>query len=212
MKPMSHVTDQKFVKAMAHPLRLRILGALEHRTASPSELASELDAPLGNVSYHVRQLHGLGLLKLVKETPRRGAVEHYYRLERRPSITEKAWASAPDIVKEAMIGGVLARVAEQVNEAVGAGGFNRTEAHLSRLPMTFDSEGFAAAARELEGLVNRLKEIEEESRKRLEEGDHEGELPTLVVLMMFEALEQAKALGNSDGRARDGHKKAVAVD
>src|SRR4051794_21729807 len=157
MKPMSDVNDQKYVKAMAHPLRLRILGALEHRTASPSELAEELGAPLGNVSYHVRQLHGLGLLKLVKETPRRGAVEHYYRLERRPHITDKAWASAPAIVKEAMLGGVLARVAEQVNDAVDGGGFDRTDAHLSRLPMTFDNEGFSDAGREFSEFVKKLK-------------------------------------------------------
>jgi DNA-binding transcriptional ArsR family regulator len=209
MKPMTHVTDQKFVKAMAHPLRLRILGALEHRTASPSELAQELDAPLGNVSYHVRQLHGLGLLKLVKETPRRGAVEHYYRLERRPHITDKAWAAAPDIVKEAMLGGVLARVAEQVNEAVSTGGFDRADAHLSRLPMTFDAKGFGDAAREFGEFVKKLKQIEEESRSRLEDGEHDGELPTLVVLMMFEALEQAKAPHSTDGRATDGRRRKV---
>lgn len=212
MKPMTHVTDQKFVKAMAHPLRLRILGALEHRTASPSELAEELDAPLGNVSYHVRQLHGLGLLKLVKETPRRGAVEHYYRLERRPHITDKAWASAPAIVKEAMLGGVLSRVAEQVNDAVEGGGFDRSDAHLSRLPMTFDEEGFADAAQAFGELVKRLKGIEEESRERLERGEHDGELPALVVLMMFEAIEQARAPRTSDGRAAGARKKAVVAD
>lgn len=209
MKPMTHVTDQKFVKAMAHPLRLRILGALEHRTASPSELAQELDAPLGNVSYHVRQLHGLGLLKLVKETPRRGAVEHYYRLERRPHITDKAWASAPAIVKEAMLGGVLSRVAEQVNDAAEGGGFDRSDAHLSRLPMTFDEAGFADAAKAFGELVTKLKEIEEESIGRLGRAEHNGELPALVVLMMFEAIEQARPAGSADGARK---KKAVAAD
>jgi DNA-binding transcriptional ArsR family regulator len=213
MKPMTHVTDQKFVKAMAHPLRLRILGALEHRTASPSELAEELDSPLGNVSYHVRQLHGLGLLKLVKETPRRGAVEHYYRLERRPHITDKAWASTPAIVKEAMLGGVLSRVAEQVNDAVEAGGFDRADAHLSRLPLTFDEEGFAEAGREFGAFVKKLKGIEDESRERLGRHGHDDELPALVVLMMFDAIEQAGSPRRSDGRA-DGSrsKNAVAAD
>src|SRR4051794_15348102 len=122
MKPMSDVSDQKYVKAMAHPLRLRILGALEHRPASPSELADELDAPLGNVSYHVRQLHGLGLLKLVKETPRRGAVEHYYRLDRRPHVTDQAWNAAPPIVKEAVIGGVVLKAFDHGNNPVDAAG------------------------------------------------------------------------------------------
>jgi DNA-binding transcriptional ArsR family regulator len=214
MKPMSDVTDQKYVKAMAHPLRLRILGALEHRTASPSELADELGAPLGNVSYHVRQLHGLGLLKLVKETPRRGAVEHYYRLDRRPHITDKAWSQAPSIVKEALISGVLSRIAEQVNEAAGAGGFERTDSRLSRLPMTLDIEGFEQASDAFYEFVERLSEIEKESRKRLDSNDHEGAVPALVVLMLFEAAEEAVASapdGSPHKRSR-GRKKALAAD
>jgi DNA-binding transcriptional ArsR family regulator len=191
MKPMADVTDQKYVKAMAHPLRLRILAALEHRTASPSELAEELEAPLGNVSYHVRQLHGLGLLKLVKETPRRGAVEHYYRLEARPHITDEVWGAAPPIVKEAVIGGVLSKASEQVNQAVEAGGFDRAEAHLSRLPLTLDDQGLADAARACGELVERFKEIEEESRRRLELKQHDGQVQALVVLLLFEAAQSA---------------------
>jgi DNA-binding transcriptional ArsR family regulator len=207
MKPMADVTDQKYVKAMAHPLRLRILAALEHRTASPSELADELEAPLGNVSYHVRQLHGLGLLKLVKETPRRGAVEHYYRLEARPHITDKAWDAAPPIVKEAMVGGVLSKASEQVNQAVAAGGFDRAEAHLSRLPFTFDDKGFADAARAFGELVDRCKEIEEESRGRLEPEQHEGEVPALVVLMLFEAATEAAPRSNAAGRRKGSRRR-----
>jgi DNA-binding transcriptional ArsR family regulator len=202
MKPMADVTDQKYVKAMTHPLRLRILDALEHRTASPSELADELDAPLGNVSYHVRQLHALGLLKLVKETPRRGAVEHYYRLEARPHITNEAWDAAPPIVKEAMIGGVLSKASQQVNQAVGAGGFDRAEAHVSRLPFTFDDKGFADAARACGELVDRCKEIEEESRGRLEREQHEGQVPALLVLLLFEAAEKAGSRSNAAGRGK----------
>jgi DNA-binding transcriptional ArsR family regulator len=209
MKPMSDVSDQKYVKAMAHPLRLRILGALEHRTASPSELAEELDAPLGNVSYHVRQLHGLGLLKLVKETPRRGAVEHYYRLERRPHVTDKAWGQAPAIVKEAMLSGVLSRVAEQVNEAAGAGGFDRADSRLSRLPMTFDEQGFKEAADVFHDFVEQLGKIEQDSRKRLDRNDHAGEVPALVVLMLFEAAEQAAAADGSPHKRSSRRGKAV---
>jgi DNA-binding transcriptional ArsR family regulator len=212
MKAMADVTDQKYVKAMAHPLRLQILAALEHRTASPSELADELDAPLGNVSYHVRQLHGLGLLKLVKETPRRGAVEHYYRLEARPHITDNAWNAAPPIVKEAVIGGVISKASEQVNRAVAAGGFERTDAHLSRLPFTFDDEGFAEAARACGELVDRLKEIEEQSRGRLERTQHEDEVSALMVLLLFEAAENGAPSPDSKGGRRASRRQKVAAD
>jgi len=88
MKPKSDISDPSVIKALTHPLRVQILRALEERVASPSELADEIGAPLGNVSYHVRQLHSLGLIKLVKKTPRRGAIEHHYKALARSPVSE----------------------------------------------------------------------------------------------------------------------------
>lgn len=83
------------VKAIAHPLRLEILRALGER-ASPTELSRRLGEPLGTISYHVRVLADLGLLRLVEQAPRRGAIEHYYEAAPglvaelvRPSLDEK---------------------------------------------------------------------------------------------------------------------------
>ena len=67
------------VKAFAHPLRLEIMRRIGAR-ASPTELARQIGAPLGSVSYHVRVLAELGALELVDQAPRRGAIEHYYAL------------------------------------------------------------------------------------------------------------------------------------
>jgi DNA-binding transcriptional regulator GbsR (MarR family) len=52
-----------------------ILGLLDDRIASPRELSEELDAPLKNVSCHVRVL---AKLKLVRARQRRAALEHHY--------------------------------------------------------------------------------------------------------------------------------------
>ena len=66
------------VKALAHPLRVEILQLLDEGRSSPIELSRRLNAPLGVVSYHVRVLSDLGLIRLVKRTARRGAIEHHY--------------------------------------------------------------------------------------------------------------------------------------
>lgn len=113
---ITQIKDPRLVKALAHPLRIQILGALEDRTASPSELHAELDAPLGNVSYHVRQLHGLGLLKLVRRRQRRGAVEHYYTTSGKIAVSADAWDGIPAIVK----GGIAAAGFREVAQLVGA--------------------------------------------------------------------------------------------
>lgn len=188
MKQLSNVTDPRVVKALAHPLRVRILGALERRTASPNELAEELGAPLGNVSYHVRQLASAGLLKLVRETPRRGAVEHYYSLDATPTVEADAWGSTPEVVRDAVIGGALTQIGRDVVGAAGQGGFDREDAHLERLALTLDAEGFDAAARELESLAGRLREIAEDSATRMagQDGSGDGGTAALAVTMLLE--------------------------
>jgi DNA-binding transcriptional ArsR family regulator len=69
-----------YAKALAHPIRGEILTILEAGRRSPKEICEQLGngAGLGTVSYHVRYLHGLDLIKLVGTKPRRGAVEHFY--------------------------------------------------------------------------------------------------------------------------------------
>src|SRR5258705_5554106 len=107
MKPWVDITDHRVVKALAHPLRVRILAMLDESVLSPTQMADQLDVPIGNVSYHTRQLLELGLIKLVRETQRRGAIEHHYTAEARPLITDEAWRQAPEIVRRAMVGAVL---------------------------------------------------------------------------------------------------------
>jgi DNA-binding transcriptional ArsR family regulator len=53
---------------------------------SPSQIADELELPIGNVSYHVRVLADADLIELVDEIPRRGALEHLYRAKARGEL------------------------------------------------------------------------------------------------------------------------------
>jgi DNA-binding transcriptional ArsR family regulator len=186
MKPFADLSDQRVVKALAHPLRVQILGLLEQQTASPSELAAELHVPLGNVSYHVRQLQSFGLIRLVRTTPRRGSIEHHYELVARPDITDQAWDGLPDIVKHAMIGAALAPLGRMVNDAAVAGGFSRREAHLSRTALTLDDKGWGEVSELLVGMFDKLAAIERDSIDRLASGDGEPSHST-VVLMNFES-------------------------
>jgi DNA-binding transcriptional ArsR family regulator len=203
VKRYRDITDPSLAKALAHPLRTRILAALEDRTASPSELASELGAPLGVVSYHVRRLAGLRFLKLVKRVPRRGAVEHYYTAVAGPHITSSAWGSTPALAKQAMISSVLTDVGRRAADAATTGGFDDSLSHISRTPVTLDREGWKEAARELDALLARIREIEAESAQRLARADHAGERRAEAVLMLFRAPGSAAhtAAAGEDGAA-----------
>ncbi|MGI8802576.1 MAG: ArsR/SmtB family transcription factor [Solirubrobacteraceae bacterium] len=176
------------VKALAHPIRAQVLGVLQDRVASPNELSRELGVSLGSVSYHVHRLVALGFLKLVKKTPRRGAIEHYYTAIARPRVTDEAWGEVPPIVKEAAVSAALDHLARHVNAAAGADGFNHPDAHLTRTPISVDAEGWKALSGELEAVTKRVRAIAAESAARLAEAEAEpgGEIAASVVLMLFE--------------------------
>jgi DNA-binding transcriptional ArsR family regulator len=202
VKPLISITDPRLVKALAHPLRLQILAIVEQRTASPKELAREIGAPLTHVSYHVRQLAELGVIKLVRTTPRRGAVEHHYRMDARPSITEEAWRGAPEIAKQALVGAVLGQVSTYVNAAAAEAGFSREGAHLSRLPLNLDATGWNEASKALATAVSELERIQADADKRAK-GRHDERTSAMAVTMLFEAAEDRAAPSKTDaGRRR----------
>jgi DNA-binding transcriptional ArsR family regulator len=179
------MTDPAVARALTHPLRIRILGALEGRTASPSELSIELKSSLGVISYHVRRLTMLGFIKLVDSVPRRGAIEHFYTTVKRPRITDSAWASMPSIVKQATVTPRLDQIGAEAYEAVADGGFDAPETHLTRSPVVVDDVGWKELAGKVEALTGEIQRIEAESKKRLAKSNHHGEQNATVVLMLF---------------------------
>jgi DNA-binding transcriptional ArsR family regulator len=190
VKPVTNISDPRYVKALSHPLRVRILALLQERTASPRELAEWLDATLGTVSYHVRTLHDFGLIELVKTTQVRGAIAHHYRASVRPRVDDQAWAAAAPIVKQAAVGAALQTVDDYARASAAAGGFDRGEAHLSRTNIRLDARGWQQAARACEKLLTDLNRIEEAAQKRLAKDPHaEGTADAAVVLLLFEAIK-----------------------
>ncbi len=61
-RPAPVALDQRMVKAIGHPIRMRLLTILNQRVASPKELAAEIGSPIGTVSYHIRLLLDLGAI------------------------------------------------------------------------------------------------------------------------------------------------------
>jgi DNA-binding transcriptional ArsR family regulator len=178
------------VRAYAHPLRIQILGVLENRTASPSEIAEELGTPLSNTSYHVRQLVALGLVELVGRTARRGAIEHHYTAKVRPTITDRGWDQMPGIVKRAIVGGLLEQSIRDVLAAADEGGFDRANAHHSRTAGPLDDEGWETVSRELARVMERVDEAIEQTRVRLAADPNAQATRATIVLMQCEGPAQ----------------------
>jgi DNA-binding transcriptional ArsR family regulator len=212
MKSFAAINEPRVAKALAHPLRARILGILEERRASPREISEELGAPLGNVSYHVRALLNLKLIKLVKKTPRRGAIEHHYEaLGASARVPDVEWGKMPSIAKQAVVGAVLDEVNQSVAEAAAVGGFDRGEAHITRTKLTLDEQGFKELSKLLWDVLHTAEKIQAESGKRLKAADHQGEMQAALGMMLFETMppiEQALAGGRSASDGEAAHRAA----
>jgi DNA-binding transcriptional ArsR family regulator len=71
--------DSGKLRALAHPLRLRILSMLTGSVMSSAELARELGLSHAAVSFHVRRLAAAGYLEVAETRSVRGGKERRYR-------------------------------------------------------------------------------------------------------------------------------------
>ena len=80
MQSNLHSLDPRLAKALSNRIRARALELIATGPKSPKLIAAELGFDLRSVAYHVRVLKKLGCIELVETLPRRGAVEHVYRI------------------------------------------------------------------------------------------------------------------------------------
>jgi DNA-binding transcriptional ArsR family regulator len=177
--------DQRIMKALSHPLRVRMLTLLNQKVSSPSELAEELDEPLGNVSYHMRFLADLNMVKLVRTEPRRGAVEHYYEALEPPLISDDDWARLPAALRRSLSDSTLSQIARDLKGAAKTGGFDRENIHVSRMALTLDEQAWDELSEMLSDVLERASRLQEQSNKRRNRSAGAA-ISTSLVLMQFE--------------------------
>lgn len=183
---------QQLAKALAHPLRVRILSSLHKGISSPNQLSQELGEPLGNVSYHVKTLLEYDCVELVKTEPRRGAVEHFYRATERAFFSDADWAKIPASARKGINGVVLETIGQEATAAMVAGTIDaRTDSHVTQTPLLLDEQGWTEVATLLVETLNRAAEIQDEAASRLADEKADPVATTLSILH-FEKAPPAK--------------------
>src|SRR3954452_2121235 len=138
----AETSEARIAKALAHPLRAQILKRLGERVASPGELAAELGAPLGVVSYHVRMLREYECVELVRTEPRRGALQHFYRATARPTLDEDQWRTLPAGLRKELAGETIQALVDDLAAATDAGQLEDPELVVTRIPLELDERAF----------------------------------------------------------------------
>src|SRR4051794_9190597 len=169
-RPPGETSEARIAKALAHPLRARILQRLGERVASPGDLAVELGAPLGVVSYHVRMLRDYDCVELVRTEPRRGALQHFYRATARPNLDEDQWRTLPSGLRRELSGETIQDLVNDLGAAADAGTLEDPDLIINRAPLELDERGFKKLNRLLNKTLEQAHQIAEESAARHAEG------------------------------------------
>jgi len=181
------VIDQRLVKALGHPLRIKILEILTERVASPNRLSGELDAGLSHVAYHTRALDKCGCLELVDTAKRRGATEHFYKAAPHSFIGDRIWRRVPRTLLGGVSGATLQSFMDRAVAALEAGTIDgREDSTLYWMPVMLDEQGWDRVSQTMEETVNTVLEIQAESRKRLSTRKGQGAVSAIVGVASFE--------------------------
>src|SRR5882757_1199179 len=177
--------DQNLVKALAHPMRVRILEALQGRTGSPTELAREFRESLGVVSYHTNALLEVDCIEQVGTRPRRGTIEHFYTARPRSFIGHQDWRRVPLSVRAGVTSEALRTFAAKIGESIDADTIDRREdTTLNWMPITVDEQGWQETAEILDRALRELQTVATTSRERL---GREAGIPVVTGLAAFES-------------------------
>jgi DNA-binding transcriptional ArsR family regulator len=193
--------DGDVAKAMAHPLRVQIIAALNKRVMSASGFSKRFGEKLQNVSYHFRILKEYGLIEEVSSRPVRGSTEHFYRAVKRVLFDGKAWRDLPPSLKKGVSGQIVGDFLEAAAAAMLGETFDSSDERMAVwLQRRLDEQGWEEAVAAQRELVRRMGGIYKGSKLRLAEaGEPDGGLLGTYGIFLFESPPQEKERQEGEG-------------
>jgi len=167
-EPSIDVTDVRALKALAHPLRGRLLGSLRtHGPSTASRLAEQLGESSGSTSYHLRQLAAYGF---VEELPDEGnARDRWWRARHRSTHFDTAAFMADPGGREAVDELALRQIGQQqrllathVAESAQLDDDWRTAVSLNDWALHISPAAARELAEELNAVLARWRDTREE--------------------------------------------------
>jgi DNA-binding transcriptional ArsR family regulator len=175
-RPAGETSEARIAKALAHPLRAQILQRLGERVSSPGDLAEELGAPLGVVSYHVRMLRDYNCVELVRTEPVRGALQHFYKATARPQLDEAQWRTLPAQLRGELSDSTLTALVGDLAAAADADKLTDPEVVIQRVPLELDERAWKKLNKLLAKTHEQALAIAAESAERGTDGVFQTEL------------------------------------
>jgi hypothetical protein len=160
--------DPRILRAQSHPIRAHILNILSEGPNSPSRMHRRMnEISLQLVCHHIKILHKVGLIELVRIEPRGNRKEHIYRATKRQFFTLEEWLAVDPKLRDPLVSTILQQVFDDTGRAAAEGRFSEfPDRHLSRSPIELDAKGWAEVVEALEVALQRVLEAHARSKKR----------------------------------------------
>jgi DNA-binding transcriptional ArsR family regulator len=170
VKRTEYIPDVVGLKALAHPLRIRLLGMLRgDGPSTATALAARVGESSGTTSYHLRQLAGAGLV--VEDSERGNARERWWRAAQdatRLDATEFLDDPEGRAAVEAYMSSIAAMYAARMHAWLAdSGSWSRRWQSAS----TLSDYGLSLSAAELTRLNDELEKLIESYRRPARKGD-----------------------------------------
>ena len=190
LEPTNFVSE-RLAKALASPLRVRILDTLNRHTMSVTGfIAAFPQYSHPQVYRQFRTLERLECIEFVEEKTggnRRGGRERFFRATARSLFDESGWASLPDSVKNKITSSVFSTYIDRVADATRAGTIDRRpDRHFTWSDPYFDEQAWDETVAEVDAVFHRIAIREAEAKARMGESG-EKPIPVTVALACFES-------------------------
>lgn len=154
------VGDDDRVASLLHPLRRRILAALDDEPDSATGIAHRLDEPRQKVNYHVRALEDAGLVELHEERRKGNCVERLVRPAARRWVLDSDalgdLGADPEAVRDRFSAAYLVALAARAIRDVAALERGATEADKRLATLSLQTEVRLAAPGDYVSFVDDL--------------------------------------------------------
>ena len=185
MTQQQEMIDQRLVKALAHPLRVRILEILSEQVSSPNRLSEALGTGLTDVAYHTRALDRCGCLQLVDTAQRRGATEHFYKATPDSFLGNPAWRGVPRGILPGVSGATLQTFIDKAAMAMQAGTLDGRDDTVFRwLPLLLDQIGWNEVVAIMEAATEKVLASHLRSQDRI--NNAEDAVSAVIGMAVFE--------------------------
>lgn len=195
---------QRLAKALADPLRTRILVELTRRPMSPSRFANDAGQPTSKIARKFRELRKYKCIELVEEKSggaRRGGVERIFRATQSSRLAialcktrtggvmfdDASWKKLSTQHRNYFSGAVFQAYIERVAQAFEEGTIDcREDRHFTWTALVYDQEAWEEMVEMINGMFERSLELQVEAALRMAKSG-EKPIPATVALACFES-------------------------